>query len=157
MYLEPVLWAVGPIDIGWLHEGILSAQKANKHSSDTLSTLSDKMEFSSDTRWPVDDQGLLCYDDHIWVPDSDDLCLRILLNNHDHPIAGHYSQNKTLDFVRRNYTWPGIQSFIKDYCKSCTNCARSKAPQHRPYGNLWQLPILEKPSQWTSLNNYHLH
>ena len=50
-------------------------------------------------RWSVDDQGLLHYDDRIWVPDSDDLRLWILLNNHDHPIAGHYGQNKTLDLV----------------------------------------------------------
>ena len=138
------------MDNGRLHEDILSAQKANKHSSDTLSTLSNKWEFNSDTCWSVDDQGLLCYDDCIWVPDSDDLCLQILLNNHDHPIAGHYGQNKTLDLVRRNYTWPGIRSFVKNYCKSSTNCARSKAPRHRPYGNLRQLPIPEKP--WNSIS-----
>ena len=87
------------MDIGRLHEDILSAQKADKHSSNTLSALSDIMEFNSDTRWSVDDQGLLCYDDHIWVPDSDDLHLWILLNNHNHPIVGHYGQNKTLDPV----------------------------------------------------------
>ena len=87
------------MDIGRLHEDILSAQKANKHSSDTLSALSDKIEFNSDTCWSDDDQGLLRYDDRIWVPDSNDLCLRILLNNHNHPIAGHYGQNKTLDLV----------------------------------------------------------
>ena len=87
------------MDIGRLHEDILSAQKADKHSSNTLSALSDKVEFHSNTRRSVDDQGLLRYDDRIWVPDSDDLCLRILLNNHDHPIAGHYGQNKTLDLV----------------------------------------------------------
>ena len=63
------------MDIGQLHEDILSAQKANKHSSDTLSALSDKTEFNSDTQWSVDDQILLCYDDSIWVLDSDDLCL----------------------------------------------------------------------------------
>ena len=124
--------------------------KANKHSSHTLSALSDKTDFDSDTHWSVDDQGLLRYDDHIWVPDSDNLHLWILLNNHDHPIVGHYGQNKTLDLVWRNYMWLGIHSFIKDYCKSCTNCTRSKAPQHRPYGNLQQLPIPEKP--WNSIS-----
>ena len=96
------------MDIGRLHEDILSAQKANKHSSDKLSALSNKTEFNSNTHWSVDDQGLLRYDDQIWVPDSDDICRRILLNDHDHPILGHYGQNKTLDLVRRNYTWPSI-------------------------------------------------
>ena len=87
------------MDIGRLHEDIISAQKADKHSSDTLSHLSDKTEFNSNIHLSVDDQGLLHYDDHIWVLDSHDLHLWILLNNHDHPIMGHYGQNKTLDLV----------------------------------------------------------
>ena len=39
---------------------------------------------------------------------------------------------------------------IKDYVRSCTTCARSKAPRHRPYGLLKQLPIPEKP--WNSIS-----
>src|SRR3984957_8307984 len=65
-------------------------------------------------------------------------------------VSGHFSQNKTLELVRRDYTWPGIRMFVKDYCKSCTTCARSKVPHHRPYGFLRQLPIPEKP--WNSIS-----
>src|ERR1700723_315611 len=45
-----------------------------------------------------------------------------------------------------------LRMFIKDYCKSCTTCARSKAPCHRLYGFLRQLPILEKPWNLISIN-----
>src|ERR1700719_3179646 len=38
---------------------------------------------------------------------------RFLLNNHDHPVSGHFSQNKTLELVRRDYTWPGIRMSLK--------------------------------------------
>src|SRR6202030_1759872 len=89
-------------------------------------------------------------DGRIWVPDVNDLYLRILLINHDNPVSGHFGQNKTLELVRRDYTWPGIRMFVKDYCKSCTTCARSKAPRHWPYGFLRQLPIPEKP--WNSIS-----
>jgi hypothetical protein len=85
-----------------------------------------------------------------WVLDSDNLWLHVLLNNHDHPISGHYGQNKTLVLVWRNYTWPGVQTYIKDYCKSCTTCTRSKAPQHQPHDDLQQLPIPKKP--WNSIS-----
>ena len=78
--------------------------------------------------WSLDNLGLLHYDDCIWVLDMDDLQLWILLNNHDHPVAGHFGQNKTLELVRRDYTWPGVRMYVKDYCKSCTTCARAKAP-----------------------------
>jgi hypothetical protein len=88
------------MDIGRLHEDILSAHKANKHSSNTLSAL-------SNTRWSVDDQGLLCYDDCIWVPDSDNLCLWILLNNRDHPTvpAGLWQHLFTASLVE----FPAVQ------------------------------------------------
>ena len=39
---------------------------------------------------------------------------------------------------------------VKDYVQSCTTCAQSKAPHHRPYRLLKQLPILEKP--WNSIS-----
>src|SRR5258705_3074354 len=139
-YSGPVLRAVGIMDIGQLHKDILSAQRTDTYIS----------EHKSEPRWSTDEQGLVRYDDRIWVPDSDDLRLRVLLYNHDHPISGHFGQNKTLDLIRRNYTWPSVRSFIKDYCKSCTACARSKAPRHRPYGHLRQLPIPEDP--WNSIS-----
>ena len=87
------------MDIEQLHQDILSAQKSDNHCSDILSQFSDTFKHNSDPRWSIDDQGLLHYDDCIWVLDSDDLQLQILLNNHDHPTTGHYGQNKTLDLV----------------------------------------------------------
>src|ERR1700723_1157919 len=103
-------------------------------------------------RWSMDDQQLLCYDNRIWIPNTDDLRLRILLNKHDHVLSGHYGQSKTMELVRRDYTWPHVQTFIKDYCKSCTTCARSKTLRQKPYGNLQQLPIPEKPWNLISID-----
>ena len=118
-YCGPILRAVSVMDIEQLHNDILSAQKSNEYIS----------EHKSDPLWSTDEQGLCRYDDdRIWVPDSNNLRLQILLNCHDHPISGHYGQNKTLDLIQRNYTWPNVCTFIKDYCKSCTACAKFKAP-----------------------------
>src|SRR6202035_4131957 len=66
----------------------------------------------------------------IWIPNTDDLRLQILLNKHNHLLSGHYGQSKTMELVRRDYTWPRVRTFVKDYCKSCTTCARSKTPRH---------------------------
>jgi Integrase zinc binding domain len=139
-YSGPILRAVGIMDIGQLHKDILSAQRSDTYVS----------EHSSKPRWSTDEQGLVRYDDRIWVPDSNDLRLQVLLYHHDHPISGHFGQNKTLDLIRRSHTWPSVRTFVKDYCKSCTACARSKASRHRPYGNLRQLPIPDKP--WNSIS-----
>src|ERR1700730_13558478 len=52
--------------------------------------------------------------------------------------------------VFRDYTWPKLQGFVSDFCKSCTICGRAKAPQHKPYGMLKQHPIPEK--LWNSIS-----
>src|SRR5260370_28383501 len=39
---------------------------------------------------------------------------------------------------------------VKSYVNSCTNCAHNKAPCHKPYGQLKQLPIPDKP--WNSIS-----
>ena len=39
---------------------------------------------------------------------------------------------------------------INKYVSSCTTCARSKTPRHKPYGLLKQLPILIRP--WNSIS-----
>src|SRR6266542_2785103 len=75
--------------------------------------------------------------------------LQILCFKHDHPLADHYGQNKTVDLIRRDYVWPGMWAFIKDYC-SCTVCSRIKPHQHKPYGLLKPLPISTCP--WDSIS-----
>src|SRR6202041_3797714 len=130
--------------------------QSNTHSLEIIATLSGP---DADLRWSLDGSGLLCYDGRVWVLDVNDLRLQILLNNHNHPVSGHFSQNKTLELVRRDYTWPGVRMFVKDYCKSCTTCARSKAPRHRLYRFLQQLLIRKNHrTQFQSilLISYHL-
>ena len=132
----PVLRASVLMDIEQLHNDILSMLPSDPivqiHLSDT-----------SHPRWSIDATGLLRLDSRIFIPEADDLRLRILRFKHDHPLSGHYGQSRTLDLIRREYTWPGVRTYVKDYIKSCTTCARAKTPRHRPYGMLKQLPIPE--------------
>ena len=131
------------VDVEPLHKDILTALPtdsiAQSHLSDT-----------SDPRWSKDSAGLLRLDDRIYVLDTNDLHLRVLRYKHDHPLAGHFGQNHTLELVRREYTWPGVCTFVKDYVSSCTSCGHAKAPRHRPYGLLKQLPIPAHP--WHSIS-----
>ena len=69
---------------------------------------------------------------------------------HDHVLSGHFGQNKTLELIRREYTWPDIRTNVKDFCKSCVTCMHSKLQWHHPYSNLKQLPIPDRP--WDSIS-----
>ena len=81
----------------------------NQLYSDILATLPfDSPIFNhlshSEGRWSKDDTGFLRFDGRMYVPDNDNLQLRVLQYHHDHVLAGHLGQNKTLELIRRHYT-----------------------------------------------------
>jgi len=86
----------------------------------------------------------------MYVLDNANLRLRVLQYHHDHVLAGHLGQNKTLELIQRHYTWPNIHDDVQKFCKSCVTCMRSKPQHHRPYGSLQQLSIPERP--WNSIS-----
>ena len=141
--LAPAIHAAVLVDMDQLHKDILTALSTDSIAQSHLLD-------SSDSRWSTDSTGLLHLNDRIYVPDSNYLCLRVLHYKHNHLLAGHFSQNCTLELVHHKYTWPGVHTFIKDYVSSCTSCGCAKAPRHRPYGLLKQLPIPAHP--WHSIS-----
>ena len=98
--------------------------------------------------------GLLLINAHIYVPEhrpkSGNLRTCVLQLKHDHITAGHPGQNRTLDLLRREYTWPSIRTDVKDYVNSCVSCKRNKYPRHKPFGLIQQLPIPPRP--WHSIS-----
>src|SRR6201996_6108097 len=107
----PVLEASQVMDIQPLHSDIQSAL-----SSDTLASI--HLNSTENPRWVTRD-GLLLYNERIYVPDASDLRLRVLRDKHDHLLSGHWGQNKTLAKVQQEYMWPGLRSFVVDYVASC--------------------------------------
>src|SRR5260370_31832235 len=63
----------------------------------------------------------------LYIPNHEDLCLQIIHNHHDHPMAGHFGQTKTIKLIKWNFHWPGLGGMVKSYISSCTNCAHTKA------------------------------
>src|ERR1700742_267889 len=100
--------------------------------------------------WSKSNSGLLLYEGRVYVPDSNELRLRILCDKHDHPTAGHQGSRKTFELVRREYHWPHMRKFVSEYCHTCDACPRAKPSRHKPYGLLKQLPIPERP--WESIS-----
>ena len=131
------------MDVEHLHTDVLTALPsdliAKAHLSDT-----------SNPRWSTNETSYLHLDGRMYIPETDDLHLRVLRYKHDHPLSGHFSQNCTLELICHKYTWPGICTYVKDYVKSCTACTRAKTLRHRPYGMLKQLPVPNQP--WNSIS-----
>ena len=86
----------------------------------------------------------------VYVPNSEELKLRILRMHHDATPAGHLGQEKTLELVTRNFYWPRMRRMINKYVNTCDTCARNKATRHKPHGQLHPLPIPSAP--WSSVS-----
>ena len=130
------------MDIQSLHSDIHSTLRDNPAISEHLSNLIH--------HWSKDPEGLLRLNNRIYMPDMGNLQLKVLQHNHDHPVAGHFGQNQTINLIRRSYVWPELWNSVESYIKSCTTCMRSKPQRHRPYSLLKQLPIPEQP--WNSIS-----
>jgi hypothetical protein len=100
-------------------------------------------------KWKLSN-GLLLLNDRIYVPDVLDLRLGMLRHKHNHSLSGHFGQNKAMELICREYVWPNMRSFVKDYVNSCNTCKQLKTPHHKPYGLLKQLPIPIRP--WSSIS-----
>ena len=138
---EPVLRASFLFDEQKLRSDIRKAQASETPDPELQAAISTVS--SNNSRWTRDSEGFLRLNDRIYVPDSEDLRIQVLRAFHDHPTAGHWGQNKTQALILRDYAWPGLRIFVRDDCRSCTTCARSKPLRHLPYGTLKQLPIPE--------------
>ena len=61
--------------------------------------------------------GLLLMDRRVYIPEyrpeRGNPRTRGLQAKHDHSTAGHFGYNKTSEWLRRNYVWPGMCTYYK--------------------------------------------
>ncbi|MBW0537943.1 hypothetical protein O181_077658 [Austropuccinia psidii MF-1] len=81
---------------------------------------------------------------------STEVSLKIWVKRNNSPLAGHPGQEKTLKLIKRDFHWPSMTQFIKDYVSSCQQCSRNKNIHHKKFGFLKPLPIPNGP--WICLS-----
>jgi len=89
----------------------------------------------------------------IYIPHNDNLRASLLHQAHDERSSGHHGTQKTLELIRRDYSWPGMTSYIETYISSCDICQHTKLPHRPPQGLLKPLPIPQRP--WSSISWDH--
>jgi hypothetical protein len=92
--------------------------------------------------------GLWQMDGKIFIPEG--LRIPVLHFCHDTAFGGHFGISRTISKVMRNFWWPGVRSYVKDYVSSCEACGRAKKPKRKPFGLLQPLPIPNRP--WADIS-----
>ena len=145
--LKPEHFAVLTIDT--THESLVNDDKILKEVKEAL--LSDKVtkdyksllqsgprEFKKSLQDWNYENGLLLYRGKVYIPKSTDdhLRRRIVQIHHDLPSAGHPGRWKTYELVSRNYWWPNMTTFVKQYVTGCDICQRMKNKSQQLFGPL---------------------
>ena len=79
--------------------------------------------------WKFED-GILFFRDKCYIPADDKLCQNITRLYHDTQSSGHPGHLKTLELIKRNYWWPGMYVFVKNYVAGCALCQQMKVNTH---------------------------
>jgi hypothetical protein len=79
--------------------------------------------------WKFND-GLLFFQDRCYVPQNAQLWKAIVQKYHESLATGHPGQFQTLELLRRDYWWPGMATFVKNYVSGCATCQQMKVNMH---------------------------
>ena len=72
------------------------------------------------------DRLLFTRDSQLYVPNNRIVRFKLVLEHHDQPFSGHWSLDKTLTALRRNYYWPTMKLDTKEVIETCEVCQRSQ-------------------------------
>ena len=97
-----------------------------------------------------ENSGLLLKNSLIFVPNNNDLKLKLLQIHHDNLTSGHFGRAKTTELISRNYWWKGMTKFVNRYVANCQICVRGKPSRQAPQGPLMALQIPNNP--WESIS-----
>ncbi|SJL04701.1 uncharacterized protein ARMOST_08071 [Armillaria ostoyae] len=94
--------------------------------------------------------GILYYDNRVYVPRHSSLRGEIIAQSHDHITAGHPGIAKTRELVQREYWWPKIHKDVEAYVKGCETCQRTKSNTQAKAAPLHPNAIPTEP--WTHIS-----
>ena len=108
--------------------------------------------------WAVNEKtGVVAQFDTQWgwriaVPEGHPVRKAILAHFHDHPLSGHLGTQRTLQRVKRCFTWPQLGRDLYDYVRACHICQTVKPTNAKPAGLLQPYPPPPHPSHTVTLD-----
>ena len=93
--------------------------------------------------------GRIYYRERLYIPENDELRLKIFRLCHDSSMSGHPGKAKLMEIVSRTYWWPTWSKQTAQYTRNCHACRRAKPSRLRYQGALKPLPVPER--RWTDI------
>ena len=144
-----------PIDNTSIQQWIKSAQTYDSEVNNALETIlhsGPRSLIKGLENWNLE-EGIILYRGHIYVPKDNSLRRDIVKMYYDHPAIGHPGRWKTYELISREYWWPGLSQFTKNYIDGCATCQSTKNKPLFKYPCILtqSLPEYGNPLLWTLL------
>lgn len=94
--------------------------------------------------WNYED-GIISFRGKIYVPADDNLRRDIVKLHHDSLVVGHPGRYKTYKLLSREFWWPGMSVFVRNYVDGCAKCQLTKPNNHPIAIPLVPMEIPERP------------
>jgi len=98
------------------------------------------------------EDDMVTYEWRIYISDNNSWKLKVTYQCHDAKVAGHFGREKTLELMKRDYYWPNMEDWVRNYIRSCEACQRNKTIRHKKYGKLVPLPVPYQPWEQISMD-----
>jgi hypothetical protein len=85
--------------------------------------------------------GLLRYNNRIWVGNKAELQLKLLSAFHDSAVGGHSGVPVTYQRIRQLFAWKGLRAAVHNFVQSCVVCQQAKPERCKYPGLLQSLPV----------------
>jgi hypothetical protein len=94
--------------------------------------------------------GQVCFGGKRYVPEGNQLWLRLIQEHHDTTLAGHPGCAQRFDLLDRKFYWKDLRKRVDQYVRNCHCCQHSRTLRHATFRVLRPLPVPEK--QWEEIS-----
>ena len=116
---------------------MLKAQKKDEKIAAIVSQIGNGKE----TKFTVNEDGILYYKDRVCVPDDNDLRKAILEEAHSGSFPIHPGSTKMYQDLEFSYWWSGMKRDVSEFVTKCLVCQKVKAEHQVPSGLLQPIRI----------------
>jgi Integrase zinc binding domain len=110
-----------------------------------------RKEFEDVTKGWTFSQGIIMMKEgQLYIPNNKDLRRRLIRAHHDPSYMGHPGVKGTIDHLRRNYVWKGLNKDVYEYVVTCLKCQQTKTYPQKPFGLLQPSEPVYTP--WTNIS-----
>ena len=137
-----------------LENSIDTAEKDEFHP-EIAARLNEFLNGNTDKDWTIqqiEDTPTLFYRGKQYIRNNENLRQQLLQKYHDHPLAGHPGQQTTYWLLSKDYWWPGMPNYVRQYVRGCSACQQMKIDRRPWKGPLQAIPGTENAKPFSQLS-----